>query len=86
MITLKESGGILVLSFHESVASRGEVTATRPADAKEESASSAGWLRRDGGEGKAALRSCRRKLKNPGKKDAGGRADCRVFNLTFSSF
>jgi len=30
---------------------------------------------------------CRRKLKNPGKKDAGGRADYYgVFNLTFSSF
>lgn len=46
-------------------------------------------MRLDRGVGASGMmkeRKLRRKLKNPGKKDAGGRADCGVFNLTFSSF
>jgi len=46
-------------------------------------------MRLDGGgsaSGVVKERKLRRKLKNPGKKDAGRRADCGVFNLTFSSF
>ena len=39
-----------------------------------------------GASGMMKERKLWRKLKNPGKKDAGGRADCGVFNLTFSSF
>lgn len=63
------------------------MTVTRPAkDAKKEDASATATrvgAKENGGGGGSG---CRRKLKNPGKKDAGGRADCGVFNLTFSSF